>query len=97
MSNETKLHEAASHGHRAAHALEVVGEALSDLEGEYIKAWRSTPARDTDARERLWQAVQIVGKVEAHIKRMVDDGKIAERELNEIARFGERRKIFGVV
>lgn len=97
MSNDTKLHEAAAAGHRAASALEVVGEAFAALEAEYTAAWKNTAARDQDARERLFLATQIAGKVRAHLKRMVDDGRLAERELNEISRYGERRKLLGLV
>lgn len=87
---------------RAQHAERLLSDALlaqafDGLEADYLKAWRETGARDTDARERLWQAIQIVGKVRTHLKSAVSDGKLARRELDDIARNGERRKIFGVV
>jgi hypothetical protein len=72
-------------------------EAFEALRTSYLVAWETTAARDTDARERLWQAVQIVGKVRAHLKAIVDNGKIAEKELQDIERLGERKKLFGVV
>lgn len=97
MSDEEKLHIDASRAHRAKSALDEFGFALDALEADYIKAWKETPARDTDARERLWQAVQIVGKVRAHLTKAIADGKLAERELAEIARLGKRRKILGIV
>jgi hypothetical protein len=97
MSDEQKLHEDISAGTRAADALETMGSALDALEAEYVAGWRNTAARDTDARERLWQAVQIVGKVRTHLSKVAADGKLAEREVNEIRKFGERRKFLGVV
>ena len=53
-----------------------------------------TAARDTDARERLWQAVQIVAKVRDHLTGVVTGGKLARRELDDLA---GRRKYFGIV
>ncbi len=64
---------------------ELLGEALDTLERDYVTAWRATPARDTDARERLWQAVQVVAKVRDHLAQVVAGGKLAQRELNELA------------
>lgn len=61
---------------------ELLNEAFETLRAEYLKAWESTGARDTDARERLWQAFQIVGKVKTHLHQAVDSGKLAHFELN---------------
>ena len=64
----------------------LVIEAFDALKREYIGAWEASPARDTDARERLWQAVQIVGKVRSHLQAMVGDGKIAQADIERMAR-----------
>jgi hypothetical protein len=95
--SEAKLREDAAKAVRAQHALDTVSGSLAALKAEYIKAWEASSARDTEGRERLWQAVQIVGKVESHLTQMVENGKLAERELNEISRFGDRKKILGLV
>jgi len=95
MTDELALNKAAERGARAARLLddELLKEAFETLERDYIKAWRETAARDTDARERLWQAVQVVGKVRDHLVTVVNGGKLAQREMNEIA----GRKRFGIV
>src|SRR5690349_2872086 len=64
---------------------ELLGEALEALDRDYVKAWRATHARDTDARERRWQAVQVVAKVRDHLGQVVAGGRLAQRELDEIA------------
>ena len=56
-------------------------EVFSYLETEYLSAWRKTRVMDTQAREKLWQAVQIVGLVQDHLGKFVRDGKIATRDL----------------
>ena len=53
---------------------------------DYIDAWKMTPARDTDGRERLWQAINIVAKIRDHLIKVVNDGKLSQRHLSELAR-----------
>ena len=75
---------------------ELLTEAFQSLEHDYLKAWRETAARDTDARERLWQAVQIVGKIKDHIGTVLNDGKLAAAQLKELAEGAERKiRFFG--
>ena len=50
--------------------------------------------RDTDARERLWQAVNILRKIKDHLGKIVRDGKLAQREIDMLT---EKRKRFGIV
>jgi hypothetical protein len=96
--SEDKLNEALARAARAKLLLEdeLLADAFDMLDREYVKAWRESHARDTDARERLWQAVQIVAKVRSHLSSAVSNGKIAQRELDGLAA-RERRRLFGVV
>lgn len=95
--DEAKLLEEARRGARAFEELTEVRGALAALEAEYVEAWKNTGARDTDGRDRLWQAVQIVGKVETHLRHLIDNGKIANKQVQEIRKVGEKPKIFGIV
>jgi hypothetical protein len=67
------LDQDVSRGKQAQSLLEnpILTECFDTLRAEYLKAWEGTSARDTDARERLWQAVQIVGKVRTHLNGVV--------------------------
>jgi hypothetical protein len=91
MTDELALNRAIERGARAQRLLadDLLQEGFAALDRDYTKAWRETSARDTDARERLWQAVQVVAKVRDHLVSVVNGGKLAQRELNEIA--GRRR------
>lgn len=75
-------------GRRAEQLLsdEMLKGAFDALKAEYRKAWEDSPPRDTDGRERLWMAVQIVGKVETHLRNVMNDGKIALHEMARLAR-----------
>lgn len=96
MSDEAKLHKDVARGVRAAAALEEFGTALDALERDYTEAWKVTGLRDADGRERLWQAIQIVGKVRTHVRKLVDNGKLAEREIEDIKKLGGK-KFLGLV
>ena len=62
----------------------LVQECFKVLRQEYTQAWTNTALKDTDARERLWQAIHLVGKIEDHMKRIAADGRLATRDLAEI-------------
>src|SRR5262245_33060773 len=86
IMSEDKLQRDIVRGAKAQVLLqnELLQESFGKLEAEYIAAWRITPARYTDARERLWQAVNIVGLIKEHIAKVVADGKLAQRQLDEL-------------
>lgn len=94
MSNETELHAAAARGARAQALLrsELLTEAFTTLEQAYIAKWRTTTVDDVGAREKLFLAVNIVGKVRDHLTSVVEDGKLAEAELRQITEAAERQK-----
>lgn len=63
---------------------EMLNEAFMSLENTYIDAWRTRPVGDVDGRERLWQAVNLVGKVREHLLKVVGDGKMARDAIDEL-------------
>lgn len=87
MSDEVKLSAIRSRGERARALLDndLLNEAFASLEAFYIDAWK-TNARGAgpDGRERLWQAVQVLGDVRDHLEKMVSDGHLAEAELDAL-------------
>jgi hypothetical protein len=99
MSNEDKLRRDTSRAIRARQLLEdeMLVEAFKMLEEAYTLGWRNTLAGDTAAREKLFLAVNIVGKVRDHLAAAVTNGKLAQAELNEIARIAERKKLLGII
>jgi predicted metal-dependent hydrolase len=73
---------------------ELLQEAFVRLEERYLEEWRVTQFRDTDARERLWQAINILRKVKDHLANIVAHGSLAQREIDQLA---QKRKRFGLV
>ena len=84
--NEDKLQAAVSRAARAQALLEneLLRDAFEKLEDDYVAAWKTWPAADRDGRERLWQAVNVLGKVRDHLARVLADGKLAQRELTDL-------------
>jgi len=82
----TDLAQDVARGHRAQALLsdDLLNGAFDTLRAEYLKAWEATKYNDTDSRERLWQAIQIVGKVRSQLHAYVNDGTLAQAELNQI-------------
>ena len=96
--DEIQLGEAAAKAVRAQDLLddEILSEAFKRLEDSYAAAWRATAIDDVAAREKLFLAINIVGKVRDHLTAIVSNGKLAQAELKELARTAERRKRFGI-
>lgn len=86
--SDDKLLEATN---RAARAAEIVDsdlfqEAVATIERDLIAAWKQTGLRDTEGRERAWQGVVIVGKMEDFFRLAISDGKIAKSKIDELTR-----------
>jgi hypothetical protein len=99
MTNETKLQESAGTSVRAQQLLDndLLREAFTTLEDSYASAWRASTIDDAAGREKLFLAINIVGKVRDHLTAVVTNGKLAQPELKELAQAAERRKRFGIV
>jgi hypothetical protein len=97
--DEIKLSEAATKAIRAQDLLdnELLTEAFKGLEDNYTAAWRATTIDDIGAREKLFLAINIVGKVRDHLAAVLANGKLAQAELKQLAQTAERRKRFGLL
>jgi len=82
---------------RAKQLLEndLLDEAFKGLEDSYTTAWRNTTIDDVSGREKLFLAINIVGKVRDHLGSVVNNGKVAAAELKALADTAERQRLFG--
>lgn len=99
MSDESTLERAAARAAQAEALLddELLSESFDALEKSYVAAWRATTIDDAAGREKLFLAINIVGKVRDHLADVVANGKLARAELKELAETAERRKRFGII
>jgi hypothetical protein len=93
LSDEFALQEAAAKAARAQNLLnnELLTEAFDGLEEAYTQAWRATLIDDVSGREKLFLAINIVGKVRDHLTGIVNNGKLAAAELKALADTAERK------
>ncbi len=100
--NEAQLQADTTRAEQARAVLDnaVLADAFATLERSYVEAWRATHVNDSAAREKLFLAVNIVGKVRDQLAQVVADGALAQRELkqlaDEIVRTAERKRRFGL-
>ncbi|WP_315750865.1 MULTISPECIES: hypothetical protein [unclassified Bradyrhizobium] len=98
MTDENILQRAAAKAARAQALLddELLSEAFVALETGYVSAWRRTVIDDAAGREKLFLAINIVGKVRDHLASVIANGKLAQAELKELADVAERKRRFGI-
>ena len=99
MSDESRLDQAVARALRAQELIdsELLTETFKTLEQDYTSAWRATVIDDVVGREKLFLAINIVGKVRDHLNAVVANGKLAQAELKELAQIAERRRRFGIL
>jgi hypothetical protein len=72
-------------------------EGFDALEAAYIAMWRATRPEDQNAREKLYLAVNVIGKLREHLQSVIANGRLADSELNALTQEQERRKRFGII
>ena len=75
-----------SRSHQAKQVLEnkIFVEAIESLKKLYSEALlEKTGAKESDTREKLWIAYNVVGKVEQHLQTVIETGKLAEKQLED--------------
>ena len=80
-----KLQQEVSQSSKAKQLLDnpLLKEALNELKKLYTESLFNTGAKETETREKLWLAYNIVGKVEQHIQEIFDTGKLAKKQLED--------------
>jgi hypothetical protein len=99
MVDEIELQKAVNRAQKAASLLDndLLNEAFKTLEQSYIDFWRMTKPEDSLGREKAFIAINIVGKVKDHLQKVVDNGRLAQADLNKLHADAERKKRFGII
>jgi hypothetical protein len=94
VTDEIKLQKDAINGVRAKELLdnELIQDAFISLEAAYTKAWRMTTIDDVSGREKLFLAINVVGKVRDHLNSVMSNGTLATEELRRLAETAERAR-----
>lgn len=54
--------------------------AFESIEQELTEAWRKSPARDAEAREKIYLTLQLLTKLKAALTSSLESGKLAEAD-----------------
>jgi hypothetical protein len=84
--NQNNLQNEKNRGEKAKLLLEepLIKEAFALLKNEYQGAIFQTKYNEDETRTALWQAFHITDKVENHLKTVVETGKLATVQLNQL-------------
>lgn len=79
-----KLQHSVTLGREAKALLEngLLNDSFAHLETAYLDAWRSTAPDQVRQREQLYMAVNMVGKLKDHLGIVVQNGKLAQAEID---------------
>lgn len=79
MTDEQRLHR----GNRAREVLEneEFAAAFDAIEEELTQAWKQSPQRDADGRERIFLCLTMLSKVRQSLTTTMETGKLALLEL----------------
>ena len=57
-------------------------DAFELIKTEIDNQWRTSPARDTDGRERLWLMQSLLSKLQATLETTMQSGKLAAADIH---------------
>lgn len=63
-------------------------EAFEYLDEQFVEAWRTSGIDDEEAREKIFHLMQALGAVKGYFQSVVEDGKMAQSQLDEFRRYG---------
>ena len=78
-----KRQEKAGKAYELLHS-DLLRDTFGYLETEYLQAWRNSSVKDEKGRENLFLAVRVLDHVRAHLNKLINDGKIASKDLANI-------------
>jgi hypothetical protein len=94
QEDQTKLQSEVNRSEKAKLVLQepIFLEAIIELKKLYSQSLLNTGVNEQDAREKLWLAYQIVGKVEQHFIEIMETGKLAKRQLEDFRESIEKKE-----
>ena len=80
-----KLNQEISQSNKAKQLFEnpLLKKSFEKLKKLYAESLFNTGAKETEAREKLWLAYNVVGKVEQNLLEILDTGKLASKQLED--------------
>jgi hypothetical protein len=61
-------------------------EAFEYLDAQFLDAWRQSGVADVENRERIYQLTQSLATLKGYFQSVVEDGKLAQVQLDDFKR-----------
>jgi len=83
MDDEHKLIREIDRGQQARIVIDspIYREAIDGLREQLMSEWRDTTGRDTQGREQLWLAQNLLQRIETHLTQVMQTGQMASMQL----------------
>lgn len=97
MNNDNKIKdlELAYDNGRNAYTLQeklMAETAFIQLKGDLMMKFESTSFKEDEERREIWRKMQVIGWFEQTLNEIINDGKIAEKELKGFAKLKQKFK-----
>jgi len=91
---QDKLNQELSQANKASQLFEdpLLKESFDKLRSLYSTSLLNTGANETETREKLWLAYNVVSKVEQNLLEIIDTGKLASKQLEDYRNQIENQK-----
>ena len=91
---EGKLNQEITQANKAKQLFEepILKESFEKLKKLYSESLFNTGANETEAREKLWLAYNIVTKVERNLLEIIDTGKLASKQMEDYRNSIKKKK-----
>ena len=91
---QDKLNQELSQANKANQLFEdpLLKESFNKLRNLYSESLFNTGATETETREKLWLAYNVVSKVEQNLLEIIDTGKLASKQLEDYRNQIENQK-----
>ena len=91
---ERKLQKEPTQANKAKQLFDnpLLKESFEKLKKLYADSLFNTGAKETETREKLWLAYNVVGKVEQNLLEIIDTGKLASKQLEDYRKSIDRKK-----
>jgi len=91
---QDKLNQELSQANKASQLFEdpLLKESFNKLRNLYSESLFNTGATETETREKLWLAYNVVSKVEQNLLEIIDTGKLASKQLEDYRNQIENQK-----
>lgn len=73
---------------------EVFQQVMDDIKTELTEQWKQSPVRDCEGREKIYQLLRLVEKLEVNLKTRLETGKLARMEVTHNQTLMDRAKQF---